>query len=256
MLPANDEYPVRECENWSFRIQIQLSLKWKRFVIFCFVFLFHFRKLHEILNILEKKMIVIPTLFHKLQTVKDLVRPLSEKHRFRTLFHSQRVKMAQTLVKSAGEQFHHVFSAFWRNLICKIFPLVICEILGLLGSILIANDKYPVWDCENLLTPVKMQLCSKQKNFSDFFVPFLEIALNFEHFEKMMIVIPTLFRNLMTFKDFVWPVSKKHRFRTLFEGQHVKGTQILVTCVWEDFHHIFSSLWGNVIWKIFQLVKC
>ena len=46
-------------------------------------------------------MIVIATLFRKLQIVKDLVRPLSKKHRFRTPFDSQHVKGSQTLVKSA-----------------------------------------------------------------------------------------------------------------------------------------------------------
>ena len=46
-------------------------------------------------------MIVIGTLFRKLQTVKDLVKPLSEKHRFGTLYDSQHVKRFQTLVKSS-----------------------------------------------------------------------------------------------------------------------------------------------------------
>ena len=46
-------------------------------------------------------MIVIPTLFSKLQTVNDLVRPLSKIHRLRKLFDSQHVKGSQTLVKSS-----------------------------------------------------------------------------------------------------------------------------------------------------------
>ena len=45
-------------------------------------------------------MIVIANVFRKLQTVKDLVRPLSKKSRFRTPFDSQHVKGSQTLVKS------------------------------------------------------------------------------------------------------------------------------------------------------------
>ena len=45
-------------------------------------------------------MIVIATLFRKLQTVKDLVRALSKKHRFRAPFDSQHVKGSHTLVKS------------------------------------------------------------------------------------------------------------------------------------------------------------
>ena len=43
-------------------------------------------------------MILIPTLFRELQTVNDLVRPLSKKHRFRTPFDSEHGKGSQTLV--------------------------------------------------------------------------------------------------------------------------------------------------------------
>ena len=46
-------------------------------------------------------MIVIATLFWKLQTVKDLVRPLYKKHSARTPFDSQNGKGSKTLVKSA-----------------------------------------------------------------------------------------------------------------------------------------------------------
>ena len=46
-------------------------------------------------------MIVIPTLFRKLQTVNDLVTQLSQKHRFRRPFDSQHDKGSQTLVKSS-----------------------------------------------------------------------------------------------------------------------------------------------------------
>ena len=46
---------------------MQLPLKPKTF----FILLFHFLNLHQILNILRKKVIVIATLFRKLQTVKD-----------------------------------------------------------------------------------------------------------------------------------------------------------------------------------------
>ena len=45
-------------------------------------------------------MIVITTSLRKLQAVKDLSRPLSKKHRFRTPFDSQHVKESQPLVKS------------------------------------------------------------------------------------------------------------------------------------------------------------
>ena len=56
-------------------------------------------------------MIVIATLFWKLETVKDLVTPPSKKYRFRTPFDSQHTKGSQTLVKSSGEHFQHIFSS-------------------------------------------------------------------------------------------------------------------------------------------------
>ena len=54
----------------------------------------------------------------------------------------------------------------------------------MLGNISTDNDKYPLQNCENLFTPIQMQLSSKLKRFSDLFVPILETPLNFEYFEK------------------------------------------------------------------------
>ena len=54
-------------------------------------------------------MIVIPILFRKLQAVKDLVRPFSQKRRFRTPFDSQHVNGSEPLVESSGEHFHYIF---------------------------------------------------------------------------------------------------------------------------------------------------
>ena len=95
-LTANDKYPVRDCENLSSLIQMQLSLKQKTFSKSPVPFL----KSTSNFKHFEKEMIFIATLFRKLQTVKDLVRPLSKKHGFRKPFDSQPVKGYQTLVKS------------------------------------------------------------------------------------------------------------------------------------------------------------
>ena len=65
------------------------------------IFFFHFWNLHQILNILNNKKIVIATLLRKLQAVKDLVNLLSKKTLFRTPLESQHVKGSQTLVKLA-----------------------------------------------------------------------------------------------------------------------------------------------------------
>ena len=56
-------------------------------------------------------MIVIASLLRKLQTVKDLFRPLSKKHCLRTPLDNQHVKGSQTPAKGALEHFHHIFSS-------------------------------------------------------------------------------------------------------------------------------------------------
>ena len=68
--------------------------------------------------------------------MKDLVRPLSEKRRFRTPSESQHVKGSKTFVKSAGERFYHIFWLLWGKIILKLSPLVICETLGVFVNIL------------------------------------------------------------------------------------------------------------------------
>ena len=73
-------------------------------------FLFHFWNLHQIFDILKKKVIVIANLFPKLQTKKNLARPLSKKFYFRTPFDSKHVKGTQTLVKFEWEHFYQLFS--------------------------------------------------------------------------------------------------------------------------------------------------
>ena len=82
-------------------------------------FLFYFWNLHQILNILKKRMIVIANVFRKLHTVKKLARILSKEQRFRTRFGSQDVKASQILAKSPWEHFYHVFlhsdESWFRN---------------------------------------------------------------------------------------------------------------------------------------------
>ena len=151
---------------------------------FFLIVLFHFWILHQILNLLKKKFIVIATLFRKLQIVNDLVRPLSKKHPFRAPFHSQQVKGSQTLVKFAWEHFHHIFSSLWENQTRKLSPLGICYILAVFRNTLTANDKYPVRNGENFTFPIQMQLSLKPEIFSDCFVASLVSTSNFEHFEK------------------------------------------------------------------------
>ena len=52
---------------------------------------------------------LIPYAFPKLRTVKNVVRKMSKKPRFRTQFNSQHAKQSQTLLKSSLQNFYHIF---------------------------------------------------------------------------------------------------------------------------------------------------
>ena len=118
-------------------------------------------------------MIVIAHVFPILQTVKDFVRPLPKKRRFRVSFDSQHVKASETLLKSAWEYFYHISSSLWREMVGKMSPLVKFEILGVFVNTLTVADKYPVRDIKNLQFHISMQLCEKRKTLSQFFFPLI-----------------------------------------------------------------------------------
>ena len=104
--------------------------------------MFHFWNLYHILNISKEKMIVIANVFSKLQTVKNLFRPLSKKLRLRTRFDSQHVKASQILAKYPWENFYF-FSSFSEKFISKLSPGVLGEIFRVFGNTLTPDDKYP-----------------------------------------------------------------------------------------------------------------
>ena len=121
-LTANDNYPVQECGKLSSPIQKELYLKQ---IIFSNFFVSFLESTSNFKHFEKKKMIFIATLFRKLKTVTDLVRPLFKKHQFRNSFDNQHVNESQNLVKSSSEHFHHIFPSLWETLIWKISPLVI-----------------------------------------------------------------------------------------------------------------------------------
>ena len=71
---AGDKYTVQDFENLQLPIPMQLSQKRKTFSRI----LVHFWNVHQILNIFEKRMIIIVFVFPKVQIVKVLVGPLSK----------------------------------------------------------------------------------------------------------------------------------------------------------------------------------
>ena len=93
----------------------------------------------------------MPYVFPKSQTPKDLDRPMSKRRYFRTPFDSQHVKGSKRHMKSAYQQFYHIFSSLWRKVSFKMFLLVTSEIFGLFVNTLTADDLYFLCNSENLL---------------------------------------------------------------------------------------------------------
>ena len=69
-----------------------------------------------------------------------------------------------------------------------------------------------------------------------------------------MIFIANVFPKLQTVKVFFIPLSKKRCFRTRFDSEHMKDSQILAKSPWEQFYHVFFSFSGKLIWIISSLV--
>ena len=61
---------------------------------------------------------------------------------------------------------------------------MIHKILSLFVNTLTVNDKHYLLNRDNLPQPIHMQLCQKQRNFSEFFFAFLKSRLNFKDLTK------------------------------------------------------------------------
>ena len=74
-------------------------------------------------------------------------------------------------------------------------------------------------------------------------------------FKKKKIIIANVFPKLVTVQGLDTPLTIQRRLKTFFDSQHVKRFQTLVKSSWEHFYQIFSSLWGEMTWKISPWLK-
>ena len=75
---------------------------------------------------------------------------------------------------------------------------------------------------------IQMQLCKKQKIFSEFFSGFFESALNLEIFQNKRMFIAYVFPKLPTTKNVRRQMSKSSRFREPVDRRHSKGAEALI----------------------------
>ena len=229
---------------------MQLSKNKKLFLNF----LFHFLNLHQILNILKQTVIIIANVFEKLQTVKNLLRALSKKRRFRTRFESQHVKASQILAIYPWQHLYHVFSSYSLKLIWKMSPLVSGETLEVFLNILTAKGKYPVKIVRICNSQFKRNYLKNEKLLLNFLFHFLSPHTILIILKEKMFVLGNVFAELQTVKNLLGPLSKKSAFRTRFERQHLKPSQVIEKCPWEHFDLVFWSFSGKLVWKMSPLV--
>ena len=117
-------------------------------------FLLVWWNLDQSLTVFKKKMTLIAYGFPKLQTAKNLVRPVSRKSRLRTPFDSQYVKGAQALAKSAWQHFYQISSSLWAKLTWKRSLLVICEMTDHFVNTVTADNMYSPPKSEHLPQPI------------------------------------------------------------------------------------------------------
>ena len=129
-------------------------------------------------------MTLIPAVFPKLRTPKNMVTSMSKKSGFKESFIKQHGKCAQTLLKCKRQLLHHIYWSLLRQLSYKKSLLAIRKISRLFINTPSADGKYSLFNRDNLTQPIQMQVSRKQKTFSEFFSAFLKSSLNFEYFFK------------------------------------------------------------------------
>ena len=129
-------------------------------------------------------MTLIAEVFPKLRSPKNNVRSMSMKFRIKGSFPKKHGKRVQTLFKFAWQHHYHIYWSLCRKLSYKRSLLVICKMSRLFINALSADDKYSLFNRDNLTQPIQIQVSRKQKTFSEFFSAFSKSSLNFEHSQK------------------------------------------------------------------------
>ena len=91
-----------------------------------------------------------------------------------------------------------------------------------------ADNKYSALNRQSLTQSIQMQLSRNLKNFGLFFFAFLKCSSNFEHAEKKVYLHSLRFPILRTAKNVIKQMSKKSRFRKLFNKQCRKCSERLL----------------------------
>ena len=174
---------------------------------------------------------------------------MSKKSRSRGQFDRQHGKSAQALFKSASQYHYHIHRSLLNKLSWKKSLLLTCKILGLLVNTLAVDEKYLVFQRDNLTRPIQMQLSQQQKNFLKLFLCIFEIYLKFWTFWKLGDPRSFCISKTADSENLVREMPKKSRFRGSFDNQHGKRAQALLKSASQHLYHIHWSLTRKLFWK-------
>ena len=101
----------------------------------------------------------------------------------------------------------------------------------------------------------KSSYLKNKKHFFGFLFHLCKLHQILNIFKKKKIDIANVFPKLATVQGLVTPLTIQRRLKTSFDSEHVERFQIPGKSSWEHFYHIFSSLWGKIIWKVSPWLK-
>ena len=163
--------------------------------------------------------------------------------------------MVPKQVKASWEHFYHIFWSLWEEIIWKISPWLKFEFIGFLlthGLPITSILFRIVRICRSLL---KSSSLKKKKHVLEFLLHLWNLHQISNIFQGKKMVIANVFPKVATVQGLVTPLTIQRRLKTSFDSQQVKRFQTQVKTSWGHFYHIFSSLWGELIWKISPWLK-
>ena len=152
-------------------------------------FLLNFWNVHEIYNILKKRMSVIDQLFPKLLFRKEVANETSRRCCFSTPFGNPRVNGFQTPLKVARHHYYPLFPWILGKLSWKKTALLWSKILRLFANTFTADDKYSFRKMQNFGQQFQTLLSQKRKTLSGFFLHFFKVHGIFNILKKRMSVL-------------------------------------------------------------------
>ena len=147
------------------------------------------------------------------------------------------------------------FSSFWGKLIWKMCPLVLSEILEVFLNTLTQMTSILFKVLRICNSQFKCNYLKNQKLFLNFLFYLWNLHQILNNLKKNMMIIANVLPKSQTVDILVRPLSKKRRFRTRCDIQHVKASQILAKSPWEQFYLVFSSFSRKLIWKMSPLLS-